>query len=47
LPVRAEMDLSSLLIIWFQEEPFPVPDEAISAQLRALDWNRLAADYER
>jgi uncharacterized protein (TIGR02996 family) len=46
LPMRHEMHLSSLVVVWFQEEQFPVPDEPGRAALEAVDWERLALDYE-
>ena len=46
LPMRPEMHLSSLVVVWFQREQFPVPDEAGRAALEAVDWERLALDYE-
>ena len=44
-PVR-KMNLSSLVAIWFQHEEFPIPDDAGRAALVAMDWDRLAFDYE-
>jgi hypothetical protein len=46
LPIRPEMHLSSLVVVWFQREQFPVPDEGGRAALEAVDWGRLALDYE-
>ncbi len=46
LPMRDEMHLSSLVIVWFQRAQFPVPDEVGQAALEAVDWERLALDYE-
>jgi hypothetical protein len=45
LPMRDEMHLSSLVVVWFQREQWPVPDEAGRAALEGLDWERLAHDY--
>ena len=46
LPMHDEMHLSSLVVVWFQREQSPVPDEAGKAALESLDWERLALDYE-
>lgn len=46
LPMRDEMHLSSLVVVWFQREQSPVPDETGRAALDGLDWERLALDYE-
>jgi hypothetical protein len=46
LPMRPEMHLSSLVVVWFQRGQFPVPDEAPRAALMTVDWERLALDYE-
>ena len=46
LPIRDEMHLSSLVVVWFQREQWPVPDEAGRAAVIWLDWERLALDYE-
>jgi hypothetical protein len=45
-PMRNEMHLSSLVVVWFQGQQFPVPDEAGRAALEAVNWERLALDYE-
>jgi hypothetical protein len=45
-PMQEEMHLSSLVLVWFQREQFPVPDEAGRAALKSVDWERLALDYE-
>ena len=45
-PTRPEMHLSSLVAVWFQHEQFPVPGDAARAALVAMDWERLALDYE-
>ena len=45
-PTRREMHLSSLVAVWFQHEQFPVPGHAARAALVAMDWERLALDYE-
>ena len=38
-------DLSGLVVIWFQEEfAFPI-DQAVIAQILAVDWNAHAADF--
>ena len=46
LPMREEMHLSSLVLVWFQDRQFPIPEEATSTALEAIDWERLALDYE-
>jgi hypothetical protein len=46
LPIRQDMDLSSLVAIWFQEEQLPVPDDAARLELQGIDWESLAADYQ-
>jgi len=46
LPMRDEMHLSSLVVVWFQREQWPVPDEAGRVALEGLDWEQLALDYE-
>jgi hypothetical protein len=46
LPIRDEMHLSSLVVVWFQREQTPVPDEAGRSAIAQLDWERLALDYE-
>ena len=46
LPMDNQMHLSSLVVIWFQRQPLRVPDEAGRATIEALDWERLAIDYE-
>ena len=45
-PMRDEMHLSSLVVVWFQREQLPLPDEVGRAALEAVDWERLALDYE-
>jgi hypothetical protein len=45
-PVQHEMDLSSLVVVWFQDHLYPVPDEASRAALASLDWERHAVDWE-
>ena len=46
-PVRdSSKHLSVLVVVWFQREQLPVPDEAGRAALEAVDWERLALDYE-
>ena len=46
LPINREMHLSSLVLIWFQDEQFPAMDEATLSAVRALEWDRLAKDHE-
>lgn len=46
LPMRDEMHLSSLVVVWFQRGQSPIPDEAGRAALEGLDWEKLALDYE-
>src|SRR5215831_9596267 len=45
-PIRQDMHLSSLVSIWFQEEPMPVPDNAARLRLQLIDWDSLALDYQ-
>jgi hypothetical protein len=45
-PMHHHMHLSSLVVIWFQDRSLPIPDEAGLRALEALDWERLALDYE-
>ena len=37
---------SLLYVVWFQDEPFPIPSEAALARLREVDWDSLAKDYD-
>ena len=46
LPMRDDMHLSSLVVVWFQRVQTPIPDEAGRAAIEGLDWERLALDYE-
>jgi hypothetical protein len=46
LPIREEMHLSSLVVVWFQDRQHPVIGEEALAAMERLDWNRLALDYE-
>jgi hypothetical protein len=46
LPMREEMHLSGLIVIWFQNEQFPIPDAAGRAAISSLDWEQLSHDYE-
>jgi hypothetical protein len=40
------MDASTLPIVWFQSDfAFPI-DEAIEAQIRSLDWEKYASDFQ-
>ena len=45
-PMQPEMHLSSLVIVWFQDLHWPVPDDGAHATLMSVDWERLALDYE-
>jgi hypothetical protein len=45
-PLQHEMDLSSLVVVWFQDHPCPVPDEASRAALASLNWEGHALDWE-
>lgn len=45
-PIRGEMHLSSLVVAWFQDQPWPVPDAVSRPALEGIDWERLAVDYE-
>ena len=46
LPMQPEMHLSSLIIVWFQDLQWPIPDEGAKASLIGIEWERLALDYE-
>ena len=46
LPSRAKMYRSSLVVLWFQREPWPVPDDSARAAIEGLDWERLALDFD-
>ena len=46
MPMIPEMHLSSLVVVWFQQKRYPVPDKLGRAALDVLDWERLAIDYE-
>jgi hypothetical protein len=46
LPIQDEMHLSSLIVVWFQDQLFPVPTEGSLAAIQAVDWDGLALDYE-
>lgn len=37
---------SQLIVVWFQEEPFPVPAEAVLQELQAIPWETVACDFE-
>lgn len=43
--IRDPTDASHLIVIWFQEHPFPVPSDAARRRLEALDWETVATDY--
>jgi hypothetical protein len=45
-PIRPDMDLSSMIISWFQREPWPIPDDETRRALEGIDWRSLAADYK-
>jgi hypothetical protein len=45
-PVRQDMHQSALVIVWFQEQQFPALNEASLAALQAVEWERLAVDFE-
>jgi hypothetical protein len=45
-PIQTEMHLSNLVVIWFQNERMPFPDEAARQAIAELHWNRSARDYE-
>jgi hypothetical protein len=44
-PIRDEMDLSSLVVIWFQDHPLPIPDVTGRAAIATIDWGQWALDY--
>lgn len=37
---------SDLILIWFQDKPFPIPSEDALAKLREVNWEQLARDFE-
>ncbi|MBI4952141.1 MAG: hypothetical protein HY908_08910 [Myxococcales bacterium] len=45
-PIDRVMHGSSAILVWFQEAPFPMPSPEALADLRRVDWNALAQDYE-
>jgi hypothetical protein len=44
-PIR-EMHVSALVVAWFQNQPWPVPNDEARRALESLEWERLAVDYE-
>lgn len=46
LPLSDSMHASQLIVIWFQDQPFPVPSEAVLPQLQAIAWETFARDFE-
>ena len=44
-PCREGM-ASDLVLIWFQDEPFPIPSEAALKQLSGIEWESAARDFE-
>jgi hypothetical protein len=42
----ASKDASILTVIWFQEELVPIISPENEPQLKAIPWERLAADVE-
>jgi len=46
LPVRNDMHLSSLVVVWFQNVQLPTPNEDAKKALMSIEWDRLALDYE-
>ena len=34
-----------LAVVWFQDEPFPIPSDQARAQLEALDWAKYAEEF--
>ena len=45
-PIGTEGHWSSLAVVWFQNEPAPIPDESSRAALEAIEWEQLASDYQ-
>ena len=37
---------SWLVVVWFQDEPFPIPSEAVLPKLREISWDSLARDFD-
>jgi hypothetical protein len=46
LPMREEMHLSSLVLVWFRDQQSPALNDASLQALQAIEWERLAVDYE-
>jgi hypothetical protein len=46
LPMTEPMHLSSLVIVWFQGAQWPAMSDETFAAVKAVDWERLARDYE-
>lgn len=46
LAIDDAMDASGLILVWFQEKPFPIPSETALSQLRAVNWEVLSRDFE-
>src|SRR5262249_1415178 len=43
-PIRDEMHISSLIVVWFQNQQVSIPDESNHAAIAAIDWEQLALD---
>ena len=46
VPLSDTMHASQLIVVWFQEHPFPVPSEALLGRLKAMAWDNVARDFE-
>ena len=44
-PIGEGFHGSGLNIVWFQEEPFPCPNEAGFKLIEGVDWDSLAQDF--
>jgi hypothetical protein len=44
-PIRT-LHASGLVIVWFQDQPWQVPDDNARYALEHIDWDRRAKDYE-
>ena len=36
---------SCLVLVWFQDEPFPIPSETARAALEAIEWDKYAEEF--
>jgi hypothetical protein len=45
-PIDEKMHASAAILIWFQEEASPFPEESALSALRDVAWETLARDFE-